>query len=82
MKTLKTDAIMQKMMNKYGFDETTPVGLLPVIITDRVDLQLYLLHLRRKTATNTRCHQSAKSYIQLSFFIGSMKSPRNPGFFV
>ncbi|WP_339634621.1 hypothetical protein [uncultured Maribacter sp.] len=71
MKTLKTDALMQKMMNKYGFDETTSIGLLPVIITDRMDLQLYLLHLRRKTATKKggkfKINKGAKSQINGKF---------------
>tara|TARA_R100001163_G_scaffold65127_1_gene61240 strand:+ start:1469 stop:1708 length:240 start_codon:yes stop_codon:yes gene_type:complete len=45
---IKTDAIMQKTMNKYGFDESTPVKELPNIITCELALSAYLFRLHRK----------------------------------
>ena len=45
---IKVDAIMQKTMDKYGFDESVPLEELPNIITCRLALSAYLFRLHRK----------------------------------
>ena len=49
---IKVDAIMQKTMDKYGFDESVPLEELPNIITCRLDLSAYLFRINRKIKDN------------------------------